>query len=82
MRLILGLLMVHPGAKWVLGWMGGANPGLLMESQPVSEFADTNGALKAIFDESVARYPDYLAQLQEHIAFGKPFGKELEGIFG
>ena len=82
MRLILGLLMVHPGAKWVLKQMGGANPGLLMESQPVAELADINGALKSLFDEAVAQYPHYLAQLREHIAFGKPFGKVLEGIFG
>ena len=74
--------MVHPGAKWVLKQMGGANPGLLMESQPVAELADINGALKSLFDEAVAQYPHYLAQLREHIAFGKPFGKELEGIFG
>ena len=82
MRVILGLLMVHPGAKWVLKWMGGANPGLLMENQPVAELADTNGALEQLFEEAVARYPEYLAQLQDHRTFGKPFGKELEGIFG
>lgn len=82
MRLILGLLMVHPGAKWVLKRMGGANPGLLMESRPVPEFAEINRALELHFREAKARYPGYLAQLQEHIATGKPFGKEFEGIFG
>lgn len=82
MRVILGLLMVHPGAKWVLKWMGGANPGLLMEDRPVAEYADSNEALGQLFEEAVARYPQYITQLQEHIAFGKPFGEELEGIFG
>lgn len=82
MRLILGLLMVHPGAKWVLGWMGGANPGLVMESRPVPEYAEINRALNARFDEALVRYSVCLDQLQAHLASGKPFGKELEGIFG
>jgi len=82
MRLVLALLMVHPGAKRVLRWMGGANPGLLMENCPAPVGRSANGQLLRLYEEALGQYPVCLEQLQEHGTSGKPFGKELEGIFG
>lgn len=82
MRLILGLLMVHPGAKRVLKWMGGAHPGLLMENYGDSACRPVNEQLLRLYEQALRQYPVCLAQLREHRTSGKPFGKEMEGIFG
>lgn len=82
MRLILGLLTVHPGAKRVLKWMGGANPGLLMEDCGDPACRTVNAQLLQLYEQALRQYPACLAQLREYRTSGKPFGEELEGIFG
>ncbi|MBQ4137114.1 MAG: AAA family ATPase [Clostridia bacterium] len=66
----------------MLRWMGGANPGLLMENCPDPVGRSANGQLLRLYEEALGQFPVCLEQLQEHRTSGKPFGKELEGIFG
>ncbi len=82
MRLVLGLLTVHPAAKQVVRLMGGAYPGLLMENHADPACKAVNEQLQERFDTAMQRYPVCLRQLHGHMTFGEPFGEELEGIFG
>lgn len=82
MELILRLLTLHTAAELVLKVMGGSYPGLLMDKIADPEKAPLNGQLQGLFDGALARYPDCLQQLHSHMAFGEPFGKDFEPIFG
>lgn len=82
MRWILRLLVLYPAAKQVVRIMGGAYPGLLMEDRSDPACAEVNGQLLQLYEKAAQRYAGCLGQLQDHLAFGKPFGEELEGIFG
>ncbi len=82
MRQILRLLVVHPAAKQVLKLMGGAHPGLLMDSKADPAGESVNIRLRILYEQAAQWYPECLDQLHAHLTFGEPFGEELKGIFG
>ena len=82
MEAVLGLLTIHAGAKKVLQFMGGANPGLLMHRCPDPAFAAYNAAMLEGYDLALAAYPELVRQLRGHIILGQPLGEDFDPIFG
>lgn len=82
MSLVLGLLTLHSAAKKVLQLMGGAHPGLLMHRAPDPVCGEHNGLLLEGYNRALAKYPEHLQQLHSHMAFGEPFDRDFDVIFG
>lgn len=82
MEAVLGLLTIHGGAKKVLRFMGGVNPGLLMHRGPDSAFEAYNTRMLEGYNMALAAYPELLRQLRSHITHGQPLGGDFDPIFG
>ena len=82
MEVVLGLLTIHAGAKKVLQFMGGANPGLLMHRCPDPAFTAYNAQMLEGYNTALAVYPELLRQLHSHINLGQPLGEDFDPIFG
>lgn len=69
-------------AKAVLRTLGTDQPGLLVPPAPDPVCRALDEPMAALFDRALARYPQMLEDLRDHLTFREPLGEEFDPIFG
>lgn len=81
------LLTAPEGAKRTvltkgIGLAASEFSGMIMTTGPDPCCCALDGALAALYEQAVEQFPEMLSQLQAHMTYNAPFGREFEAIFG
>ena len=69
-------------AKGVLKALGPDREGLILPPAPDESCRRYNGVLLAAYEDALAKYPQMLQQLLDHLQTNAPLGEEFDSIFG
>lgn len=69
-------------ARKILGVISPAKMGLIVPPAPDAQASRYDAGFYGLYEQALARYPQLLEQLRDHLSFREELGSDFEAIFG